>query len=46
MIQIKFANRVKSILEDDDNIIGLAVSGSWITNEIEKKINQKSNTDK
>ncbi len=36
MIQEEFANRAKSILEKDDNVIGLAVAGSWLTNEMDK----------
>lgn len=36
MIQEEFANRAKRILELDDNVIGLAVAGSWLTNEIDE----------
>jgi len=36
MIQVDFANRAKTILEPDDNVIGLAVAGSWLTNEIDE----------
>jgi len=36
MIQVEFANRAKTILESDDNVIGLAVSGSWLTNEMDE----------
>lgn len=36
MIQVEFANRAKKILELDDNVIGLAVAGSWLTNEIDE----------
>lgn len=36
MIQAEFANRAKTILEADDNVIGLAVAGSWLTNEIDE----------
>lgn len=36
MIQQEFAERVKKILEADDSVIGLAVGGSWITNEIDE----------
>lgn len=36
MIQVEFANRAKKILEQDDNVIGLAVAGSWLTNEIDE----------
>lgn len=36
MIQQEFAYRAKKILESDDNVIGLAVAGSWLTNEIDE----------
>ena len=36
MKQTEFANRAKKILESDDNVIGLAVAGSWLTNEIDE----------
>ena len=36
MIQQAFANKAKDILEPDDNVIGLAVAGSWLTNEIDE----------
>lgn len=36
MIQQVFAYKAKSILEPDDNVIGLAVAGSWLTNEIDE----------
>ena len=36
MIQQEFANKAKTILEPDDNVIGLAVGGSWLTNEIDQ----------
>lgn len=36
MIQHEFANRAKSILTRDDNVIGLAAGGSFITNEIDE----------
>jgi len=36
MIQVEFANRAKKILEPDDNVIGLAVAGSWLTNEMDE----------
>ena len=36
MIQQEFANRAKTILESDNNVIGLAVAGSWLTNEIDE----------
>lgn len=35
MIQHEFANRAKAVLAPDDNVIGLAVAGSWLTNEID-----------
>lgn len=35
MIQQQFAKRVASLLKDDPGVIGLAVAGSWITNEID-----------
>ena len=36
MIQQDFAERVKKILAKDDSVIGLAVGGSWINNEIDE----------
>jgi predicted nucleotidyltransferase len=36
MIQREFADNAKTILEPDDNVIGLAVEGSWLTNEIDE----------
>ena len=36
MIQAAFANNAKKILEPDNNVIGLAVAGSWIANEIDE----------
>jgi len=36
MEQIKFANKAKDILETDDNVIGLTVGGSWLTNQIDE----------
>lgn len=36
MIQKIFAYRAKTILEPDDNVKGLAVAGSWLTNEIDE----------
>ena len=36
MIQREFADKVKTILEPDENVIGLAVAGSWLTNEIDE----------
>ncbi|PJJ67381.1 hypothetical protein [Chryseobacterium geocarposphaerae] len=36
MIQQEFAYNAKKILESDDNVIGLAVAGSWLTDEIDE----------
>jgi predicted nucleotidyltransferase len=36
MIQQEFADKAKTILETDDHVIGLAVAGSWLTNEIDE----------
>ena len=36
MIQREFANAARTILESDDNVIGLAVGGSWLTNELDE----------
>ncbi|MFC7347906.1 hypothetical protein ACFQO9_14355 [Chryseobacterium zhengzhouense] len=36
MIQQEFAYNAKKILESDDNVIGLAVAGSWLTDEIDQ----------
>lgn len=35
MVQAQFALRVAEIVKNDPEIIGLAVAGSWITNEID-----------
>jgi len=35
MIQQQFAKRAAELLKKDPNVIGLAVAGSWITNEID-----------
>lgn len=35
-IQEQFAEKVVSIVKEDKSIIGLAVAGSWITNEIDE----------
>ena len=35
MIQLEFANKAKSILEKEENVIGFAAGGSWITNELD-----------
>ena len=36
MIQKEFALEAKEILEKDDQVIGLAVGGSWLTDEIDE----------
>jgi predicted nucleotidyltransferase len=36
MIQREFADKAKTILEPDNNVICLAVAGSWLTNEIDE----------
>lgn len=36
MIQRDFADKAKTVLKPDDNVIGLAVAGSWLTNEIDE----------
>ena len=36
MIQANFANSAKKILENDQNVLGLAVAGSWLKNEIDE----------
>jgi predicted nucleotidyltransferase len=36
MIQTKFADKVKRILEKDNSVIGLAAAGSWITKELDE----------
>lgn len=36
MIQKQFADKVTSIVKQDPSIIGLAVAGSWLTNEIDE----------
>ena len=35
-IQSAFANRAESILKADENVVGLAVGGSWLSGEIDK----------
>lgn len=35
-IQAAFAERVKQIVQEDPSVIGLAVGGSWITDEIDE----------
>ncbi|MCX2479754.1 nucleotidyltransferase domain-containing protein [Pedobacter sp. MC2016-15] len=36
MIQQQFALKVKEVLEHDETILGLAVAGSWLTDEIDE----------
>ena len=36
MTQVEFANRAKEILKSDPSVIGLAVAGSWLTNELDE----------
>ncbi|MDN3657899.1 aminoglycoside 6-adenylyltransferase [Ferruginibacter paludis] len=36
MLQVDFANRVKKILKTDNSVIGLAVAGSWLTDELDE----------
>jgi hypothetical protein len=36
MKQIEFADRAKDLLINDKSVIGLAVGGSWLTNEIDE----------
>lgn len=36
MIQREFAERAAEILKSDQSVIGLAVAGSWLTNEIDE----------
>jgi len=36
MIQEQFARQATDILKDDKSVIGLAVAGSWLTNEIDE----------
>ena len=36
MIQKQFAEKAAATLKDDNNTIGLAVGGSWLTNEIDE----------
>lgn len=35
-MQHAFAEKVKSIIEKDEQVMGLAVAGSWLTNEIDE----------
>ena len=36
MIQQQFAERAKQILATNQQVIGLAVAGSWLTNEMDE----------
>ncbi len=36
MIQLEFANKVTEIVKADESVIGLAVGGSWLTNELDE----------
>jgi len=36
MIQVEFANRARTILETNEDVVGLAVGGSWLTNQIDE----------
>ena len=36
MIQQQFAEQAAQILKDDPIVIGLAVAGSWLTNELDE----------
>ena len=36
MIQLEFAKRITEILKADTSVIGLAVAGSWLTNEMDE----------
>jgi hypothetical protein len=36
MIQRQFADKVTGIVKTDNSLIGLAVAGSWLTNEIDE----------
>ena len=36
MIQQQFVNKAVATIKKDDNIIGLAVGGSWLTNELDE----------
>lgn len=36
MIQTEFADKAKRILETDENVIGLAVGGSWLTRQLDE----------
>lgn len=36
MVQHSFATRVVSVLKNDQSVLGLAVAGSWLSNEIDE----------
>ncbi|WP_210489213.1 aminoglycoside 6-adenylyltransferase [Rufibacter aurantiacus] len=36
MIQVEFAERASQLLQEDKDVIGLAVGGSWLTNELDE----------
>lgn len=36
MLQKEFAGKAAEILKEDENVIGLAVAGSWLTNEMDE----------
>jgi predicted nucleotidyltransferase len=36
MIQRQFAERAQEVIATDENVIGLAVAGSWLTNEMDE----------
>ena len=36
MIQQQFVNKAVATIKKDDSIIGLAVGGSWLTNELDE----------
>jgi predicted nucleotidyltransferase len=36
MIQREFAERAQEVIATDENVIGLAVAGSWLTNEMDE----------
>ena len=36
MKQIEFANKAKGVFESDENVLGLAVGGSWLDNQLDE----------
>ena len=36
MIQQQFAERAAQVLQQDESVLGLAVAGSWLTNELDE----------